>query len=417
MPLKSFPYAASEIRHEKMLSAFLSLLLVPARGHSAGRSAHASLRSRGATLQGRSARQSASISMSEEEKEQPSKDQGAEHLARTKKAIAVAGASGRIGSLVVERLVQNGHLVKALVRSSSKADGVLPSLEGIERVQVDFSTASDTEVRDALSGTDAVIWCASGFTDDGASLDLQGMQQLPKLFEEEDSAATPRVVMLSSAGVTRTVWSDEKKERLVGAADIPIIRLNPGGILDCKRQAEELLRQSGVPYCIVRPTGLKLDGSWPQGRPILSQGDVAVGRANGADVADVLCSVVDEPSATGKTFEMFTLQGYPPAREGLGNVLARLRSDNAPAGPDLDERAVDVAYASLQQLLPGEEQDATKLEMGRTYEQVDSGDVAARERGAAPTAREVELASSVVTPTGGKRQAVKKFLKNLLPAK
>ena len=92
--------------------------------------------------------------------------------------------------------------------------------------------------------------------------------------------------MLSSAGVTRPAWDDAKKERLVGAADIPIIRLNPGGILDKKAEAEQVLRASGVPYCVVRPTGLKFEG-WPQGRPLLSQGDVAVGRTNVLDLAGV----------------------------------------------------------------------------------------------------------------------------------
>ena len=42
------------------------------------------------------------------------------------------------------------------------------------------------------------------------------------------------------------------------------------------RPAPQALRESGVPYCVVRPTGLKFEG-WPQGRPFLSQGDVAVG--------------------------------------------------------------------------------------------------------------------------------------------
>ena len=50
---------------------------------------------------------------------------------------------------------------------------------------------------------------------------------------------------------------------------------------------------------------------------------------------------------------------------------------------------------TAHQFLPGEEQDATKLEMGRTYEQVDRGEVAPRARGAAPTAREADLAATV----------------------
>merc|ERR1719440_964867 len=138
---------------------------------------------------------------------------------------------------------------------------------------------------------------------------------------------TPAVVMCSSAGVTRPAWSDAKKEALVGAADIPIIRLNPGGILGKKCEAEEALRQSGLPYAVVRPTGLKFE-DWPQGRPIFSQGDVAVGRTNACDLAEILVSVLTEPEANGKTFEMFTLAGYPPAAS-LGPALGRLALDSA----------------------------------------------------------------------------------------
>ena len=51
----------------------------------------------------------------------------------------------------------------------------------------------------------------------------------------------------------------------------------------------------------------------------------------------------------------------------------------------------DATYALVQQLLPGTEQDPTRLEMGRKYEEVDSGAVD-RERGAAPTDREQAVA-------------------------
>ena len=101
----------------------------------------------------------------------------------------------------------------------------------------------------------------------------------------------------------------------------------------------------------MRPTGLKFEG-WPQGRPLLSQGDVAVGRTNPLDLADVLVGVLDEPSATGKTFEMFTLAGYPAGRS-LAGTLERLQPDAAGA---LDEAAVEATYNALQQMLPGEEQ-------------------------------------------------------------
>ena len=46
----------------------------------------------------------------------------------------------------------------------------------------------------------------------------------------------------------------------------------------------------------------------PSGRPVLSQGDVAVGRTCRDDVASVLVAVLAEPAASGKTFEFSSVQ-------------------------------------------------------------------------------------------------------------
>lgn len=98
------------------------------------------------------------------------------------------------------------------------------------------------------------------------------------------------IVFCSSAGVTRPTWSAQKKSALVGAADIPIVRLNPGNILGTKLSSEVTLRKTGVKYSIVRPCGL--NDKWASGRPILSQGDVAVGRICRADLAALLVAMV-----------------------------------------------------------------------------------------------------------------------------
>ena len=42
--------------------------------------------------------------------------------------------------------------------------------------------------------------------------------------------------------------------------DIPIVALNPGGILNWKYKAEARLRQSGLRHCVVRATGLIPEG-------------------------------------------------------------------------------------------------------------------------------------------------------------
>ena len=153
-----------------------------------------------------------------------------------------------------------------------------------------------------------------------------------------------------------------------GCAEIPIVRLNPFGILGLKAEGERQLRKNGVKYCVVRPCGL--NDNWPEGaRPVFSQGDVAVGRINRKDVSKILCDVLSLPEACDKTFEVIGLAGYPPPR-GIGPALERLKLDSE----DLSESEVEAMYAVAQQLLPGERQDAAALAMGQTYEQLDKGE-------------------------------------------
>lgn len=60
---------------------------------------------------------------------------------------------------------------------------------------------------------------------------------------------------MSSAGVERNARIGDDAE--ARAADIPIVQLNPGGILNYKYEGECALRASRLSYTIVRPTGEK----------------------------------------------------------------------------------------------------------------------------------------------------------------
>ena len=124
---------------------------------------------------------------------------------------------------------------------------------------------------DGAAGCDAAIWAATGFSDAPdrgvldqlkavfalatnakATADAVGLPALgtglagsPRRALPDGGGTLPKVVMLSSAGVTRPDWSEEKKSALEGAAKIPIVRLNPFGILGVKRESEETLRACG----------------------------------------------------------------------------------------------------------------------------------------------------------------------------
>jgi uncharacterized protein YbjT (DUF2867 family) len=313
--------------------------------------------------------------------------------------VAVAGATGRTGRLVVQKLLDRGvPKVVAIVRDTARAKELLPypPPENLEIVTCDLSQPS--QITQVLKGVDAVIWCATGFSDAKADpfekfKRLLGMAIAPKqsidaiglpamvealanqnTFESKGDASPllPKIVMCSSAGVTRSTWDKEKREQFIGAADIPIVRLNPFGILDVKRESEERLRQTcttnSIPYCIVRPCGL--NDKWPAGsRPVFSQGDVAVGRMNRQDISSVLVDVLTTPEATDKTFEVVALAGYPPATS-IRTALSKLLRDDEGL-PSVE--ALEATYSTMQQLLPGEQQDSAALAMGQTYEELDQG--------------------------------------------
>lgn len=311
------------------------------------------------------------------------------------KSVAVTGATGKTGSLVVKELLRRNASVVALVRDQEKAEKLFSDTTSADKLKIIQCDLTDEKaIADAINGVDAAIWCATGFNNApeagifeklkrllGATvmpkqqpIDTIGLPAIAQCFTgpvvngDGINSAFPKVVMLSSAGVTRTQWDDETKQQFIGAADIPIVRLNPFGILDIKRESEEKLRKSGAPYCIVRPCGL--NDNWPaESRPVFSQGDVACGRVNRADVANVLVDVLSLAEATGKTFEMIGLAGYPRPTT-IATALSRLVTDKE----TISKESVLATYNTLQQLLPGEKQASADLAMGQTYEQLDRGE-------------------------------------------
>ena len=113
----------------------------------------------------------------------------------------------------------------------------------------------------------------------------------------------PQIVLISSAGVERNalVGNDEEKRK----AEIPIVQLNPGGILNHKYDGEIAVRASGLPYTVIRPTGMISDDDQPE--PCLlemSQGDSFTGKITRSDVAQVVDATLSFFPAVGKTVEV-----------------------------------------------------------------------------------------------------------------
>jgi hypothetical protein len=117
----------------------------------------------------------------------------------------------------------------------------------------------------------------------------------------EKALAAPRFVHVSSAGVTRPNRPGIDVEQ-----EPPAVKLNDalGGLLTYKLAGEQAVRESGVPFGIVRPCALTEE---PRGMPLeVSQGDVIKGKIGRDDVAELCVQMLSGavPVSTDTTFEV-----------------------------------------------------------------------------------------------------------------
>lgn len=125
---------------------------------------------------------------------------------QTSNRIVVAGATGRVGSLVITELLNREdetYVVRALVRDLEKAKKTLPPASSrLEIVKCDLGAKSD--ITKACKDSDAIIWCATGFSDNSSPLDkffaLFKLKFTPK--ESIDVAALSQIGKIFSKKVT-----------------------------------------------------------------------------------------------------------------------------------------------------------------------------------------------------------------------
>lgn len=112
-------------------------------------------------------------------------------------------------------------------------------------------------------------------------------------------ATLPQFVLVSSAGVTRPGRAGINLEE-----EPPAVRLNDqlGGILTWKLRGEDTLRESGVPYTIIRPCALTEELGVQE--LIFEQGDNIKGKVSRDSIAEVCVQALEQPQACNVTFEV-----------------------------------------------------------------------------------------------------------------
>lgn len=201
--------------------------------------------------------------------------------------ILIAGGTGRLGTLVVDRLVNRGLLVRVLTRDPARA----AHLAG-DRVEVVTGDVRDrASLGPATGRADVVVSAVHGFTgprgNSPATVDRDGNTNLI----DATKAAGADFVLLSTVGA---------------AADSPM------ELFRMKHAAEEHASATGIPTTTIRATAflelwieLIQQTAARSGRPLVfGRGGNPINFVSVADVAALVELAVTDPTSRGKTLEI-----------------------------------------------------------------------------------------------------------------
>lgn len=214
--------------------------------------------------------------------------------------VLVVGATGSIGSLVVQESVRRGHRTRALVRDRRRA----AALPADVRAAIGDLTRADT-LAEAVDRVDAVVFThgSHGSARDAELVDYGAVRNVLQALGDRPA----RIALMTTIGVTKHT---------------------PGH--DWKRRGERLVRASGLPYTIVRP-GWFDENDADQLDLVMLQGDrrwagsPADGVVSRRQIAQVLVASLSSPAAGRKTLELVAEHG--PAPTDLEALFAPLRPD------------------------------------------------------------------------------------------
>ena len=229
--------------------------------------------------------------------------------AKSTPSILVVGATGGTGKEVVRQAREAGYRVRALVRDAEKARAQLGS--DVELVVGDVRTGAGIEA--AVRGVDYVVSAlGSNVRNDPTNtperVDYGGVRDL---VNAAASAKVKHFVLVSSMGVTHD--------------DHPLNKMF-GNILVWKLKCEDALRDSGVPYTVIRPGGLRDTTGGEAGIKAFQGDDLRnQGSIPRADVATVALAALGNPAAQGKTFEL--VSDSTVKRSDLAAIFAGLKTD------------------------------------------------------------------------------------------
>ncbi|MET8996447.1 NAD(P)H-binding protein [Amycolatopsis sp. NPDC004169] len=237
--------------------------------------------------------------------------------------IVVTGATGNVGRPLTQALAEAGQQVTAVSRHAAAVP------DGVRHVTADLAGPAGLEP--ALAGAKALFLLLSG--------DLHAAGAGPAdVIGKAAAGGVRRVVLLSSLGVAT---------RPFGTTRIAM------------RALEDLLRESGLDWTILRPGGFASNALWwaesVRTRQVVAApfGDTGVPIIDPVDIADVAAACLLDDRHTGQVYELTGPEVITP-RQQTEVIAAALGSPVR-----FHELTREEAKAGMTRTMPGELADDT----------------------------------------------------------
>ena len=215
------------------------------------------------------------------------------------KKTALIGASGFVGSAILNELLARGYKVEALVRNPEKITVENPNLT-VKKVDV----ADEKALAEDLKGYDTVISAYNpGWTN--SNIYSETLQNYPRIVEAAKEAGVKRLLIVGGAG---TLFCAPGL-RVVDSGVIPAEIMDGVKSLG-KFYLEILTKENGIDWVFFSPAGAFVDGA-RTGEYRLGKDDLIVDDKGKSTIsaADYAKAMVDELEVPAHHKERFTI-GY-----------------------------------------------------------------------------------------------------------
>ncbi len=208
----------------------------------------------------------------------------------------IIGAHGKVGQLLLPKLVDAGHEVRGLVRDPAQKPAIAG--KGIEVVARNL----EEEFEDALESCDGVVFTAGsgGHTGADKTMLIDLWAALESMRAAERSGANRFVMVSALKADDPRNWPVEKRHYLIA-----------------KKVADDFLTRSALEFTILRPGRLVDDagtGKVQAGNRLEDR----TGTIAREDVASAIATCFELPETIGQTIEI--LSGNTPVRDALQNA-------------------------------------------------------------------------------------------------